>query len=80
MKKYINKITSEFEEILLELSEDSRANYWDAKKKAEAYAKDFSKKKSLNKDEYRGVLEICNDIIQDWFPDISSFESQASFS
>ena len=79
MKKYTNKIRSEFEEILLDLSQNPKANFWDAKKQAEKYAKEFSNKRSLSKDDFRGVLELCLDIIQDWFPDISSFDNQASF-
>lgn len=79
MKNYINKVKSEFEENLLNLSKNPSANYWDARKQAEQYTKDFVKRKSLGKDDYRSILDICLDIIQDWFPDTSVQESQITF-
>lgn len=73
MNKYFNKIHSEFEDILLELSKSPMTSYADAYASAEQYSKEFSRKKSLTREEYRVVFDLCLEMVQDWFPDTSSY-------
>jgi hypothetical protein len=78
MSKYFNRIQSEFENILLELSKNPKTTYNDAYKKAEKYVEDFSKKKNVNEIEKSELLELCNDLILDWYPDTSYLGSVAT--
>jgi hypothetical protein len=78
MNKYYNRVQSEFEKILLELSYDSSTSYKDAYKKATEYTTEFSKKKNLSDVEKETIMEFCVELIDDWFPDITYF-STATF-
>ena len=77
--KHLKRVLTDFEEILLKLSEDSNACYAVADQKAKEYISEFSKKKNLNNDERNFLLENCIDMIQDWFPDTSNIFSFANF-
>ena len=70
--KYLKRIQTDFEKILSEL--DPSTTYQTAFKKAEEFCKDFARKKSLNGNDYREILDECIDLIDDWFPDISLYE------
>lgn len=71
MEKYLRKINSEFEDILMSLSSDPKTDFKIAYDSAVKYSQAFAEKKSLSKEEYQEILQMCCDIIQDWFPDIS---------
>lgn len=71
MEKYLRKINSEFEDILIALSSDPKTDYKTAFASAVKYSQAFAEKKSLSNEEYQEILQMCCDIIQDWYPDIS---------
>lgn len=72
MSKYTKRVQSDFEKILTDLSNDSSTSFQDALCVAKNYTKDLSGKKSLSEEEQSEVLEECIDMINDWFPDVSS--------
>jgi hypothetical protein len=72
MIKYQNRIISEFEDILMSLSKNSSTSYNDAIQYAVKYSYEFSNKKKLNSEDSNDVLELCKELVQDWFPDISN--------
>lgn len=71
MEKYLRKINSEFEDILIDLSSDPKTDYKIAYHAAVKYSQCFAEKKSLSHEDYQEILQMCCDIIQDWYPDIS---------
>jgi len=76
--KYMNRVQSEFEAILLKLSENSSTAYDDAYKSAEKYVEKFFQKKKLNESEKAEIFDLCIDLVNDWFPDTSSVELYAT--
>lgn len=78
MTKYEKRVISEFEEILIQLSNNSTATYRDAYNASLKYVEQFSKKKGLDDEERQEVLELCLDLTQDWFPDVSN-QGQRTF-
>lgn len=78
MTKYEKRVISEFEEILVQLSNNSTATYRDAYNASIKYAEAFAKRKGLDDDERQEVLELCLELTQDWFPDVSS-QGRASY-
>ena len=75
MNKYFNRVQSEFEKILVELSGNYATTYRDALQKAEEYAKGFGSKKHLTATEQQSILDYCIELIQDWYPDPAHTQS-----
>jgi hypothetical protein len=71
--KFEQRIINEFEEILLKLSQNTNATYEDAAKLAVEYSENFCSKRKLNQFESNDVVELCKELVQDWFPDNSNF-------
>lgn len=74
MNKYYNRVVHEFEDVLCELSENYSTTYTDALKAAEQYVQGLNDKKKFSESEKTEVLNICLELIADWFPDTSNIE------
>jgi len=70
MNKLYNRVQSEFENILVDLSKNPATNYSDAYKKAKEYVDNFGKKKSLSDSEKTDIMDYCLDLIADWYPNL----------
>lgn len=78
MNKFANRIITEFEDILLNLSKNINTTYDDALSEAKKYSEEFAKRKKLSTEEAENVYELCAELVGDWFPDVS-FVNYASF-
>ena len=72
MNKYTNRIQSEFENILLELSKNINTSYEDAINEAKKYCEDFTKKKNLTDKDCDDIYDLCLELVGEWFPDTST--------
>jgi hypothetical protein len=71
MSKYYNRVHSEFESILFNLSKNRKTNYTDALNQAHEYVNKFCSKKNISESEKNEIIDYCVEMISDWFPDVS---------
>ena len=71
MSKYFNRVHSEFETILLNLSKNTKTTYGEALIQAHEYVKKFCAKKNISESEKNEIIDYCVEMIADWFPDVS---------
>jgi len=78
MNKFTNRVTSEFEDILLILSKNINTTHSEALAAAKKYSEDFCKKKRLSSNDQEEIYNFCVELVLDWFPDTNSI-NYASF-
>lgn len=71
MKSFENRVKSEFENVLLRLGQEPKTTYQTALKEARAYARTLCTKVGFSHKDYEDIMELCVEMIDEWFPDIS---------
>lgn len=75
MIKYSKRVYTDFEQILFQLSKNVSTEYDEALKYARKFTDDFAQKKKLNQEEKEEVMMICQELVQEWFPNFKEFQT-----